>query len=311
MRAPTRPASPDPAASPPGDPRAALSSPLARPRAVLELVKFEHTIFALPFAFLGMALAAGGWPEWRIVGWVTAAMVGARSAAMAFNRIADLPYDALNPRTRSRPLVSGALTLRFARLFLLASAALFIFASAMLNRLALVLSLPALAVILGYSLTKRYTAASHLVLGLALGIAPVGGWVAVRGAIDPPALLLALAVLCWVAGFDIIYACQDVDFDARAGLESLPRRLGIPRALAASRGLHAVMVAALAAAGALCGRGGWYWAGVALVGLILWIEHRLVRPDDLSRVNAAFFTANGWLSVLFFILAAADLAIHR
>lgn len=281
-----------------------------RVRAALEFVKFEHTLFALPFAFLGMALAAGGWPGWWVAGWVTAAMAGARSAAMAFNRIADLPYDAINPRTRSRPLVSGTLTLRFAWLFLAGSAALFVTAAAMLNRLAFLLSWPALAVILGYSLTKRYTAASHLILGLALGIAPVGGWVAVRGAIDPPALLLALAVLCWVAGFDVIYSCQDVEFDARVGLRSLPRRLGIARALEVSRALHATMVALLVVVGILCGRGAWFAAGVAAVAAILWIEHRLVRSDDLSKINAAFFTANGWLSVAFLALACLDLAFR-
>jgi len=281
----------------------------ARLQVVLDFIKFEHTLFALPFAFLGMALAAGGWPGWHVAGWVTAAMVGARSAAMAFNRIADRRYDQLNPRTRSRPLVNGALSLRFAWLFTLASATLFVFAAGELNRLAFILSWPALAVILGYSLTKRFTSASHLVLGLGLGIAPVGGWVAVRGSIDPPPLVLMLAVLCWTAGFDIIYACQDVGFDARMGLRSLPRRLGVAVALRLSSALHAAMVTLLVVVGLLCGRHLWFVAGVALVALILWIEHRLVRPDDLSRVNAAFFTANGWLSVAFFALACIDLAL--
>lgn len=284
---------------------------LARLKVVLEFVKFEHTVFALPFAFLGMALAAGGWPGWRVALWVTAAMVGARCAAMSFNRIADLRYDALNPRTRTRPLVSGALSPPFAWAFLAVSSALFVVSAGMLNRLALALALPALAVVLGYSLTKRFTSASHLALGLALGLAPVGGWVAVRGTIDHPPLLLSLAVLCWTAGFDIIYACQDVDFDTRAGLWSLPRRVGVARALTASRWLHAAMVALLAAVGWLCGLRAWYAAGVVLVSGILWIEHRLVRADDLSRVNAAFFTANGWLSLLFFLLAALDLTLAR
>jgi 4-hydroxybenzoate polyprenyltransferase len=282
---------------------------LPRLRVVLEFVKFEHTLFALPFAFLGCALAAGGWPGWRVCGWVLAAMVGARSAAMAFNRIADRRYDALNPRTRSRALVRGELSPRFAWTFLAASAALFLAAAASLNRLAFLLAWPALAVLLGYSYTKRFTSHSHLVLGLALGIAPVGGWVAVRGTLDLPPLLLCAAVACWTAGFDIIYSCQDVGFDARAGLRSLPLRLGVAGALRVSRALHAAMVALLAAVGLLCARGAWYAAGVALVAAILWIEHRLVRPDDLSRVNAAFFTANGWLSVGFFLLAALDLAL--
>jgi 4-hydroxybenzoate polyprenyltransferase len=280
-----------------------------RPRVVLEFVKFEHTLFALPFAFLGCGLAAGGWPGWRVCGWVAAAMVGARSAAMAFNRIADRGYDALNPRTRSRALVTGHLSPRFAWAFLAVSAALFLAAAASLNRLTFLLAWPALAVILGYSYTKRFTSTSHLVLGLALGIAPIGGWVAVRGTLDLPPLILGAAVACWTAGFDIIYSCQDVRFDASAGLRSLPLRLGVAGALRVSRALHLAMVALLAAAGLLCARGAWYAAGVAVVAVILWIEHRLVRADDLSRVNAAFFTANGWLSVGFFLLAALDLAL--
>ncbi|MEE9217941.1 MAG: UbiA-like polyprenyltransferase [Acidobacteriota bacterium] len=283
---------------------------IGRLRILLEFVKFEHTLFALPFAFLGAALAASGWPGWRVAGWVTLAMVGARSAAMAFNRIADRRYDSLNPRTQNRPLISGSLNLPFAWLFLAAAAALFVFSASMLNRLAFLLSWPALAIVLGYSLTKRFTAASHVVLGLALGIAPVGGWVAVRGTIDPAPVLLALAVLCWTAGFDIIYACLDVAFDQRVGLHSLPRRLGIGRALQVSSGLHAAMVVLLAVVGMLCERQAIFAAGLALVALVLWIEHRLVRPDDLSRINAAFFTANGWLSVGFFLLAALDLAIY-
>jgi 4-hydroxybenzoate polyprenyltransferase len=281
----------------------------ARLRVVLEFIRFEHTLFALPFAFLGCGLAAGGWPGWRVCGWVLAAMVGARSAAMAFNRIADRGYDALNPRTRSRALVSGELSLGFAWGFLAASAALFLAAAASLNRLAFLLAWPALAVILGYSYTKRLTSASHLVLGLALGIAPVGGWVAVRGTLDLPPLILCAAVVCWTAGFDIIYSCQDVGFDAGAGLRSLPRLLGVAGALRVSRALHLAMVGLLAGVGVLCARGAWYALGVAVVAVILWLEHRLVRADDLSRVNAAFFTANGWLSVGFFLLAALDLAL--
>jgi 4-hydroxybenzoate polyprenyltransferase len=206
--------------------------------------------------------------------------------------------------------VSGALSPRFAWIFLLLSAALFVLSAAMLNGLAFLLAWPALAVILGYSYTKRFTSASHLVLGLALGIAPVGGWVAVRGTLEAPPLVLCLAVLCWAAGFDIIYSCQDVRFDESVGLRSLPRRLGVARALQVSRALHAAMVGLLACLGLMTGRSGWFAAGVALVAAILWIEHRLVRPDDLSRVNAAFFTANGWLSVLFFGFAALDLALH-
>ena len=194
--------------------------------------------------------------------------------------------------------------------YLAVSAALFVISAGMLNRLSLALSGPALAVILGYSCTKRFTSATHLVLGLALGLAPVGGWVAVRGTLDLPPLVLCAAVLCWTAGFDIIYSCQDVAFDAREGLRSLPLRLGVARALLVSRALHAAMVALLILVGILCERRGWFAAGVAIVAVILAIEHRLVRADDLSRVNAAFFTANGWLSVLFFGFAALDLAVY-
>ncbi len=282
----------------------------SRLHTLYEFIKFEHTLFALPFAFLGAALAAGVWPGARTTAWVTLAMVGARSTAMAFNRIADLRYDTLNPRTANRPLVSGTLSLPSAWFFLAASALLFIASAAMLNRLAFWLSWPALVIVLGYSLTKRFTSTTHLFLGLALGIAPVGGWVAVRGTIDTAPLLLALAVLCWTAGFDIIYACQDVGFDEKVGLHSLPRRLGIGSALRVSTALHMAMVGLLVWVGFLCGRSLLFAAGIALIGIILWIEHRLVRPDDLSRVNAAFFIANGWLSVSFFVLAALDLAVY-
>ncbi len=282
----------------------------SRLHTLYEFIKFEHTLFALPFAFLGAALAAGGWPGARTTAWVTLAMVGARSTAMAFNRIADLRYDALNPRTANRPLVSGTLSLPSAWFFLAASALLFIASAAMLNRLAFWLSWPALVIVLGYSLTKRFTSTTHLFLGLALGIAPVGGWVAVRGTIDMAPLLLALAVLCWTAGFDIIYACQDVRFDEKVGLHSLPRRLGSVSALRVSTALHMAMVGLLLWVGFLCGRSLLFAPGIVLVGVILWIEHSLVRPDDLSRVNAAFFTANGWLSVGFFVLAALDLIVY-
>jgi 4-hydroxybenzoate polyprenyltransferase len=268
-------------------------------RTTLDMIKIEHTLFALPFALLGGALAAGGLPTWWQLLWITAAMVGARSAAMAFNRIADRHFDAANPRTRERAIPAGALSLRFAWGFTVASAALFLVAAAMLNRLALVLAPVALGSVLLYSYTKRFTSLSHLVLGWCLAIAPTGAWVAVRGAIDSPVpLLLSLVVLLWTAGFDVLYACQDYDFDRRAGLRSIPARVGVARALSLSRLLHAGAFAALAGLYFATGLGPLALAGVAATGALLVYQHRLVRADDLSRLNAAFFTTNAFVSVI-------------
>jgi 4-hydroxybenzoate polyprenyltransferase len=273
-------------------------------RTTLEMIKIEHTLFALPFAFLGAVLAARGFTAtglptvWQAL-WITAAMVGARSAAMAFNRIADRDYDARNPRTATRAIPAGRLSVSFVWAFTLASAALFFTASAMLNRLTLVLSPVALASVLLYSYTKRFTSLSHVVLGWCLSIAPTGAWVAVRGAIDSPVpLLLSLVVLLWTAGFDVLYACQDYDFDRGAGLRSIPARVGVARALWASRGLHAGAFAALAGLYFLTGLGALALAGVAGVGALLVYQHSLVRADDLSRLNAAFFTTNAFVSVI-------------
>jgi 4-hydroxybenzoate polyprenyltransferase len=288
---------------------------LKKLRLALAMIKFSHTIFALPFALGAGLLAArrsGGIAEnggrWLL--YILLAMIGARSAAMTFNRIADLRYDRQNPRTQSWPLVSGALGLGFAWSFFLASCALFVFAAWRLNPLALKLSPAALAVICFYSLTKRFTSFTHFFLGLSLGIAPIGAWVAVTGRIEWPALALGLAVLLWVAGFDLIYHCQDIAIDTKLGLHSLPVRMGIKYSLVFSAVLHLLMMAALVATGLALGLGPAFFAGLGLLGLILAWEHTLVTPTDLSRVNAAFFTLNGWVAMLFLAAVAADYFLH-
>lgn len=280
-----------------------------RLRIVLEMIKFEHTLFALPFALMGMMLAAAGWPEWRTVGWIVVAMVGARSAAMGFNRLADRRIDAVNPRTASRALPAGLVSPGFVALFVVASCLLLVFAAWRLNPLCLALSPLALAVLLGYSYTKRFTALSHLVLGLALAGAPIGAWIAVRGDVTSTPLVLAGAVLLWVAGFDVLYALQDTAFDRDRGLHSIPARLGELPALVLSAAMHAGTLALLAWLPRVYppGLGGLYWSGwVACLALTAW-QHSIVRPGDLSRLNAAFFTANGALSVVLFVLTGADL----
>jgi 4-hydroxybenzoate polyprenyltransferase len=274
------------------------------------MVRLSHSVFALPFALASMTLAARGGVRWQQVLWIVVAMVAARSAAMGFNRLADHELDARNPRTAGRELPRGALTRGEVWAFVGLSAGLLVLAAAMLNPLCLALSPLALAIVFAYSYTKRFTSLSHVVLGLALGIAPVGAWLAVRGELALTPVVLALAVLAWVAGFDVIYACQDAEFDRREGLHSLPARLGIGRALHLARALHVMAVALLALIYRLAPLHPIYLAGVALVALLLVYEHRLVRPDDLSRVDAAFFTVNGWISAGYFVftVAAARLA---
>ncbi|HEY0320469.1 MAG TPA: UbiA-like polyprenyltransferase [Pyrinomonadaceae bacterium] len=268
-------------------------------RTALEMIKIEHTLFALPFAFLGAVLAARGIPTLRQIVWIALAMVGARSCAMAFNRIADREIDARNPRTSTRAIPAGALSLSFAWGFTIASAALFLLASAMLNRLTLLLSPVALASVILYSYSKRWTSLSHVVLGWCLSIAPTGAWIAVRGAIDEPApLLLSTVVLLWTAGFDVLYACQDYEFDRREGLHSIPRKVGIARALWISRLLHAGAFGALLALYFTTQLGALALAGVIATGALLIYQHTLVRADDLSRLNAAFFTTNAFVSVI-------------
>lgn len=282
---------------------------MARLKTLLEMIRWEHTIFALPFALVGALLAADGIPPWRILFWIVVAMIGGRSSAMCFNRLVDQEFDALNPRTASRALPAGLLSRSSAWIFTFVSAGLLVLSAAQLNRTALLLSPLALVMIWGYSLTKRFTRFCHLVLGLAISAAPAGAWIAVRGRLDMPALLLSGAVLCWVAGFDIIYALQDETFDRETGLHSLPASLGTAGSLLASRLLHLVAVQLLIGAGAVLQRGVFYWVGIAAVaGLLLW-EQSLVRPGDLSRVNAAFFTANGFISLGFLAAVVMDLLL--
>jgi 4-hydroxybenzoate polyprenyltransferase len=280
-------------------------------RVTLEMIKWEHSIFALPFALCGAMLAAGGFPTPRQLLWIIVAMIAARSAAMAFNRWADASIDAANPRTSTRALPAGHLTSAFVVTFVVVSSVLFILAAWQLNRLALWLSPVALAVLLLYSYTKRFTRWSHLVLGFALGIAPAAAWIAVRGSLDPRILLLTAAVTFWVGGFDVLYACQDLDFDRHSGLHSIPRYLGIRRALWVARAFHMIMLALLVALLWSFGLGKLAIAGVAVVAALLAYEHSLVSPNDLSKLNAAFFTMNGVISVLFFVFVAGDLLVHK
>jgi 4-hydroxybenzoate polyprenyltransferase len=290
----------------------------SRIRTVLEMIKFEHSVFALPFALTGALLAARyptipgalpGWPSWRQILWIVIAMVGARSAAMTMNRIIDLRYDRENPRTRTRALATGALSVSFAWAFALAASALLVIAAWQLNPLALKLSPVALAVLFFYSFTKRFTLWSHMVLGFCLGMSPAAAWIAIAGSLDPRMLILCGVVTLWVGGFDVLYACQDVEYDKAAGLFSVPRRFGIARALEIARAMHVVMIALLA----------WLawsfhlpwpaWVGIAVVAALLAYEHSLVSPNDLSRMNAAFFTVNGYISLFFLLFWGAAVAI--
>ncbi|MFV0387967.1 MAG: UbiA-like polyprenyltransferase [Pyrinomonadaceae bacterium] len=267
----------------------------------LQMIKFEHTLFALPFAFMAAVLAANGLPSaWQIL-WITMAMVGARSAAMSFNRIIDRDFDAKNPRTSTRELPSGTLSVKFAWAFMFASCALFLFSAAMLNRLTLLLSPIALVSVLGYSYAKRFTSLAHLLLGWALAIAPTGAWIAVRGTIDSPVpLLISLFVLLWTAGFDVLYSCQDYEFDKNAGLQSIPARFGIARSLWIARGFHLAAFVTLLIIYFYTNLGYFALIGVILTGALLLYQHSIVKQNDLSKVNAAFFTANAFVSVILF-----------
>jgi len=273
------------------------------------MIKWEHSIFALPFALCGAMLAAHGLPSAHQLLWIIIAMVSARSAAMAFNRVADAAIDAANPRTRTRALPAGTLTPAFVTTFVVISCAIFIVASAELNHLTLILSPVALSVVLAYSYTKRFTRWSHLVLGFALGIAPAAAWIAVRGSLDPRILLLTGAVTFWVGGFDVLYACQDYEFDRSANLHSVPRYVGISTALWVARVFHLIMLGLLVAMVVAFGLGKLAVVGVIAVALLLTYEHSLVSSDDLSKLNAAFFTMNGVISVIFFLFVAADLLL--
>jgi 4-hydroxybenzoate polyprenyltransferase len=289
-----------------------VSTVIKNTRLTLEMIKIEHTLFALPFAFLGAVLAANGLPSVRQILWIIVAMVGARSAAMAFNRIADRSFDAKNPRTASRAIPAGLLSVGFVWAFTIASAALFLLAAAMLNRMTLLLSPVALACVLLYSLTKRWTKFSHLVLGASLSIAPTGAWIAVRGEIGSPVpLLLSLVVLLWTAGFDVLYACQDYDFDRREGLKSIPARFGISRALWIARALHAAAFLAVVWLFVVTQLGPVAFAGVIATGTLLVYQHRLVRANDLGRLNAAFFTTNAFVSVILLVTFGSAVFLHQ
>ncbi len=284
-------------------------NPLRQLRVVLEMIKIEHTLFALPFALLGMVLAAEGWPSWGTVGWIAVAMIGARSAAMGWNRLIDARIDAANPRTAGRALPAGLVTHGFVSLFIAGSCGLLVLAAWRLNPLALALAPVALGILFLYSYTKRFTWICHLILGLALSGAPLGAWIAVRGDVRATPVALALAVLLWTAGFDVMYALQDVEFDRRSGLFSIPARFGVVPALWISGLLHVGVLALLALLPRLYppGLGTGYWIGWAGCLVLLAYQHWIVRPNDLSRLNAAFFTTNGLLSVWLFATAAFDL----
>jgi 4-hydroxybenzoate polyprenyltransferase len=285
----------------------------SRLRTVLEMIKFEHSVFALPFALTGALLAARatqhGWPTLRQICWIIVAMVAARSAAMTINRIADLGYDKENPRTKMRALATGALSVSFAVVFTLIAVAAFFLAAWQLNPLALKLAPVAIAILFFYSFTKRFTSWSHLFLGFALGISPAAAWIAITGSLDWRMLILCAAVTLWVGGFDVLYACQDVEFDNVAGLYSIPKRFGIANALLIARLMHVGVVLLLAWLAASFGLPWPAWAGIVVVGALLAYEHSLVKPNDLSKLNAAFFTVNGYISILFLLFWGAAAAV--
>lgn len=281
-------------------------------KVTLQMIKFEHTLFALPFAFLGAVLAADGLPTiWQIF-WITMAMIGARSAAMSFNRIADRQIDAANPRTANRELPSGKLSVQFAATFMIAACALFVWAAAMLNWLTFALAPVALLSVLGYSYAKRFTAFAHLILGWALAISPTAAWIAVRGAIDSPVpILLSLLVMMWTAGFDVLYACQDFEFDRKAGLHSIPAKFGIAGALTIARIFHFQAFLVLILLYFFTELGWLALVGVVLTGALLIYQHLLVRPNDLSRLNAAFFTTNAFVSVILLVTFGGAVFISK
>src|SRR3984885_2710571 len=277
----------------------------------LEMIKWEHSVFALPFALTGAMLAAGGWPTLRVLGWIIVCMVAARSAAMAFNRLADAKLDAANPRTAMRALPAGTLSSGVFGGFVVLSGAVFVLGAAMLNRLTLELAPAALVVVLAYSYMKRVTRWSHVVLGLALGIAPSAAWIAVRGSLDWRIVVLTGAVLLWVGGFDVLYACQDVEHDRKVGLNSVPQALGVVPAFWIARAMHVGMLLMLCWLVVLFGMGKVAMLGVVVVATLLLYEHSIISPKDLRRMNAAFFTLNGVISVVFFGFVAADVLLRR
>ncbi len=281
-------------------------------KTTLEMIKFEHTIFALPFAFLGAVLAANGLPTWWQILWITFAMVGARSAAMSFNRIADRRIDGENPRTANRELPSGKLSVNFAWAFMIASCLVFFLAAFMLNQLTLILSPVALLSVLGYSYAKRFTSFAHLILGWALAISPTGAWIAVRGTLDSEIpILLSLLVLMWTAGFDVLYSCQDFDYDRQKGLRSIPARFGIKGALRIARLFHFQAFIVLVLLYFMTDLGWLALIGVFATGLLMIYQHTLVKPNDLSKMNAAFFTANALVSIILFVTFGGAVFINN
>jgi 4-hydroxybenzoate polyprenyltransferase len=276
---------------------------------ILEMIKFEHTIFALPFAFTGALLAARGLPAWSTILWIAVAMVGARSAAMGFNRWADRVFDAENPRTSMRALPKGLVTPAQVILFTAVSSALLVFAAYRLNTLSFFLSPVALAIVFFYSYTKRFTFLSHAFLGLAICLAPIGSWIAVTGKIEPPALVLGAAVLFWLLGFDVLYALQDMDFDRKAGLHSIPQQFGLRWSLRISRVAHAVTMASLFWLYALLSLNWYYLAGVIIALCMIIYEHTLIKENDLSKLNIAFFNMNGYISVTIFVFTMLDVML--
>jgi 4-hydroxybenzoate polyprenyltransferase len=277
----------------------------------LEMIKWEHSIFALPFALTGAVLAADGWPPLRVLVWIVVCMVAARSAAMAFNRLVDARLDAANPRTAMRAIPAGTLSGRFVGGFVVVSILLFALGAAKLNKLTLELAPVALAIVLAYSYMKRITRWSHMVLGLALGIAPSAAWIAVRGSLDVRIVVLTAAVLLWVGGFDVLYACQDFEHDRKAGLNSVPQAFGVAPAFWIARVMHIGMLLMLCWLIVLFGLGKVAMLGVMLVALLLLYEHLIISPKDMRRMNAAFFTLNGVISVVFFAFVAADVLLRR
>jgi 4-hydroxybenzoate polyprenyltransferase len=284
-------------------------------KTVLEMIKFEHSVFALPFALtatlLAARLTAHSWPTWKQLLWIVVAMVSARSTAMTVNRIADVRFDQANPRTAQRALATGALTLNFAWLFAFVAVAVFVIAAWQLNPLALRLSPLALFIVSFYSYTKRFTDWSHLFLGLALGSAPAAAWIAITGHLDLRMLILCAAVTLWVGGFDVFYACQDVDFDRSAGLHSIPQRFGIASALLIARAMHAAVIALLSWLAESFALPWPAWLGVAVVAALLTYEHSLVKADDLSKLDAAFFTMNGYISLSFLLFWGVAAALWK
>ncbi|MBI3933234.1 MAG: UbiA family prenyltransferase [Acidobacteria bacterium] len=296
---------------PAGTKSAAANSLWGNLRVTAEMIQLEHSVFALPFALLGAMLAARGWPTSHQLFWIVVAMVGARSAAMSFNRLIDRRIDSNNPRTATRALPTGALSVGFVSAFAAASSAVLMVAAYQLNSLSFRLSPVALAVLFVYSYTKRFTILSHIVLGFCLGMAPAAAWIAVRGTLDASILLLTVAVTLWTAGFDILYACQDIEFDRRTGLHSVPQRWGVRRALQVSSAFHIVMVLLLLWLARTSDLGWISLAGLVVTSALLFYEHQLVTPTDLSRLDAAFFNTNGWIGFLLLLFWGFDLVMHQ